>query len=51
MLDIASTLSYAKFDDIKGLDSAKKMRDTLAMEETVMFLEPKLKVSEVSLMI
>ena len=25
MLEIASTLSYAKFDDIKDLDSAKKM--------------------------
>ena len=29
MLEIASTLSYAKFDDIKGLDSAKKMWDAL----------------------
>ena len=25
MLDISSTLSYAKFNDIKGCDSAKKM--------------------------
>ena len=29
MLDIASSLSYVKFDDIKGLDSAKKMWDAL----------------------
>ena len=29
MLEIASSLSYAEFDDIKGLDSAKKMWDTL----------------------
>ena len=29
MLDITSTLSYAKFDDIKNLDSAKKMWDSL----------------------
>ena len=29
ILEIASTLSYAKFDDIKGLDSAKKMWDAL----------------------
>ena len=29
MLEIASTLSYAEFDDIKGLDSAKKMWDAL----------------------
>ena len=29
MLEIASTLSYAKFDDIKDLDSAKKMWDAL----------------------
>ena len=29
MLEIASTLSYAKFDDIKGLDNAKKMWDAL----------------------
>ena len=29
MLEIASALSYAKFDDIKGLDSAKKMCDAL----------------------
>ena len=29
MLEIASTLSYAKFDDIKGLNSAKKMWDAL----------------------
>ena len=29
MMEIASTLSYAEFDDIKGLDSAKKMWDTL----------------------
>ena len=29
MLEIASTLSYAKFDDIKGVDSAKKMWDAL----------------------
>ena len=29
MLEIASALSYAKFDDIKGLDSAKKMWDAL----------------------
>ena len=28
MLEIASALSYAKFDDIKGLDSAKKIWDT-----------------------
>ena len=30
MLEIASTLSYAKFDYIKGLNSAKIMWDTLA---------------------
>ena len=30
MLEISSTLSYAKFDDIKGLDSAKKIWDSLA---------------------
>ena len=29
MLEIASTLSYAEFDDIKDLDSAKKMWDAL----------------------
>ena len=29
MLEIASPLSYAEFDDIKGLDSAKKMWDAL----------------------
>ena len=29
MLEISSALSYAKFDDIKGLDSAKKMWDAL----------------------
>ena len=29
MLEIAYALSYAKFDDIKGLDSAKKMWDAL----------------------
>ena len=29
MLEIASALSYAKFHDIKGLDSAKKMWDAL----------------------
>ena len=29
MLEIASTLSYAEFDDIKGLNSAKKMWDAL----------------------
>lgn len=29
MLEIASALSYAEFDDIKGLDSAKKMWDAL----------------------
>ena len=29
MLEIASALSYAKFDDIKGLDSEKKMWDAL----------------------
>ena len=29
MLEITSTLSYAEFDDIKGLDSAKKMWDAL----------------------
>ena len=29
MLEIASTLSYAKFNDIKGLDSANKMWDAL----------------------
>ena len=29
MLEIASTLSYAKFDEIKGLNSAKKMWDAL----------------------
>ena len=30
MLEISSTLSYPKFDDIKDLDSIKKMWDTLA---------------------
>ena len=29
MLEISSALSYAEFDDIKGLDSAKKMWDAL----------------------
>ena len=29
MMDIASNLSYAEFDDIKSLGSAKKMWDTL----------------------
>ena len=29
MLEIASTLSYAKFDDIKSLESEKKMWDDL----------------------
>ena len=29
MLEIASTLSYAEFDDIKGLDSTTKMWDVL----------------------
>ena len=29
MPEIASTLSYAKFDDIKGLNSAKKIWDAL----------------------
>ena len=29
MLEIASTLRYAEFDDIKGLISAKKMWDAL----------------------
>ena len=29
MLEIASPLSYTEFDDIKGLDSAKKMWDSL----------------------
>ena len=29
MLEIASILSYAKFDDIKGCDIAKKMWDAL----------------------
>ena len=29
MLEISSTLSYAEFDDIEGLDSAKKMWDSL----------------------
>ena len=29
MLEIASTISYVEFDDIKGLDSAKKMWDAL----------------------
>ena len=29
MLEIAFALSYAKFDDIKGLDSEKKMWDAL----------------------
>ena len=29
MLEIASALSYAKFDDIKGLYIAKKMWDAL----------------------
>ena len=28
-MEIASTLSYVEFDDIKGLDSAKKMWDAL----------------------
>ena len=52
MLEIASTLSYAKFDDIKGLDSAKKMWDSLKTicKETKMFKELNQKVSEVSLM-
>ena len=29
MLEIASTLSYAEFDDIKGCNTAKKMWDAL----------------------
>ena len=29
MLEIAFALSYVEFDDIKGLDSAKKMKDSL----------------------
>ena len=29
MLEIASTLSYVKFDDIKGLESEKKIWDAL----------------------
>ena len=29
MLEITSSLSYAKFDDIKGCDTAKKMWDAL----------------------
>ena len=29
MLEIAFTLNYAEFDDIKSLDSAKKMWDAL----------------------
>ena len=29
MLEIASALSYAEFDDVKGLDSANKMWDVL----------------------
>ena len=29
MLEIASALTYAKFDDIKGYDSTKKMWDYL----------------------
>ena len=29
MLEIVSALSYAEFDNIKGLDSAKKMWDAL----------------------
>ena len=29
MLEISSTLSYAEFDDIKGLESAKKMWNSL----------------------
>ena len=29
MLEIASSLSYAKFDDIKGCDTTKKMWDAL----------------------
>ena len=28
-MEIASALSYAEFDDIKGLDSSKKMWDAL----------------------
>ena len=29
MLEIASALSYTRFDDIKGLDSVNKMWDAL----------------------
>ena len=29
MLEITSSLSYTKFDDIKGYDTAKKMWDAL----------------------
>ena len=29
MLEIVSTLSYVEFDDIKSLDSAKKIWDSL----------------------
>ena len=30
MMEISSTLSYAEFDDIKGLNSTKKMWESLA---------------------
>ena len=53
MLEIFSTLSYAKFDDIKGCDTTKKcgMLYALSMEETKMFKEPNLRVPKVGLMI
>ena len=53
MLDIASALSHAKFDDIKGskLQIKYGMPYTLSMEETKIFKELNLRVSAVSLMI
>ena len=52
MLETTSALSYAKFDDIKGCDTAKKMWDSL---HTIyggekMFKEPNLRALEVNLM-
>ena len=46
MLEIASTLRYIEFDDIKGCNIANKcgMLYTPSMEETLMFKDPKLRV-------
>ena len=52
MLEIASALSYVEFDDIKGLDNAKKMWNALATiyGGDTNVLRDKAETSEVSLM-